>query len=193
MSYLKRKATDKHHHYKMKKRRGLKRYYRRLRQCNELDNWRDILSDKSRWSYFDHLHFDRNGYGNVCWKERKEHLDVLFRHFLMIEQFVEKMDRPFQIFAILVLEDSRYDALFLHTPNYHTPEEYPYIIPAGYKKEYPLRNPSLRNYLVMLAKQGYTVFSSEEKKACIVFKEHVGDSLYENHDNKRLNLPCTSD
>ncbi len=41
----------------------------------------------------------------------------------------------------------------------------------------------------MLTKQGYTVFSSEEKQACIVFKENVGDSLYEDNANKRLNLP----
>lgn len=173
----------------MKKRRGLKRYYRKLHQCNELDNWCNIVSDKSKWYYFSHLHFDRNGYGNVCWKEHKEHLDILFKHFLMFEQYVKNINRSFQIFAILVLEDSRYDALFLHTPNTHTPEEYPYIIPAGYKKEYPLRYPSLRNYLEMLTKQGYTVFSSEEKQACIVFKENVGDSLYEDNANKRLNLP----
>ena len=170
----------------MKKRRGLKRYYRNLHQYNALDIWCNELSDKKSGCYFSHLHFDRYGYGNVCWKEHKEHLDILFKHFSMFEQNIINMDRPFQLFAILVLEDSRYDALFLLTPNSHIPEEYPYRIPAGYEKEYPLRYPSLSNYLEKLANQGYITFSSEEKRTCIVYKENVGDSLYEKNDNERL-------
>lgn len=169
-----------HRHYRMKKRRGIKRYYKKLHQCNEWDYWCNILSDISEWCNYAHQHFDWIGYGDICWKERKEHLDMMFKHFLMIEHHIKNVERPFQIFAILHLNDSGQDALYFHTPNPYT--EYPYIIPQmAYKIECQLQYPPLSKYLEMLMRQGYTIFTSEERKSCIVFKENVGETLNRNN------------
>lgn len=168
-----------HYHYRMKKRRGLKRYYKKLHQCNEWDYWCDILSDESGWCNYAHQHFDWASYGNICWKEHKEHLDILFKHFSIIEHRLKNVERPFQMFAILDLNDSGQDALYFHTPNPYT--EYPYIIPQmAYRIGCQLKHPPLTQYLGMLMEQGYTVLSSEEEKSCIVFKENVGETPYRN-------------
>ncbi|MBD3588139.1 hypothetical protein [Bacteroides sp. GM023] len=164
----------------MKKRRGIKRYYKKLHQCNEWDYWCNILSDISEWCNYAHQHFDWIGYGDICWKERKEHLDILFKHFLMIEHHIKNVERPFQMFAILHLNDSGQDALYFHTPNPYT--EYPYIIPQmAYKIGCQLQYPPLSKYLEMLMGQGYTIFTSEERQSCIVFKENVGETLNRNN------------
>lgn len=159
----------------MKKRRGLKRYYKKLRQCSKWDDWCDELSDLSNWCNYAHQHFDWRGYGDICWKERKEHLDILFKHFSMIEHRLKNVERPFQMFAILHLNDSGQDALFFHTPNPYT--EYPYTIPQmTYLPGCQFKYPPLRKYLETLIEQGYKIFSSGDEKSCVVFKDNVGES-----------------
>ena len=98
----------------------------------------------------------------------------------MIEHHIKNVERPFQIFAVLHLNDRGQDALYFHTPNPYT--EYPYIIPQmAYKIGCQLQYPPLSKYLEMLMGQGYTIFTSEERKSCIVFKENVGETLNRNN------------
>src|SRR3712207_3118180 len=78
----------------MKKRRGLKRYYRKLHRQDFTKRWNDILSDNETWFNLAHQHFDWWGYGDISWKEHKEHLDVLFKHFTMIETQLKSIKRP---------------------------------------------------------------------------------------------------
>lgn len=167
---------------KMKKRRGLKRYYKKLRQCNEWDYWCDALLNESGWFNYAHQHFDWKSYGDICWRERKEHLDVLFKHFSVIASRVKNLKRPFQMFAIIDLNDSGQDALYFHTPNPYT--EYPFIMPQGGVRGCQIKYQPLKKYLERLVEEGYTVFTFE-RSSCFVFKEHVGDSLYKNNDDKQ--------
>lgn len=167
----------------MKKRRGLKRYYKKLRQCNEWDYWCSALSNESGWFNYAHQHFDWKSYGDICWRERKEHLDVLFKHFSVIESRVKNLERPFQMFALIDLNDSGQDALYFHTPNPYT--EYPFIIPQGGIRGCQLKYQPLKKYLERLVEEGYTVFTFE-RSSCFVFKEHVGDSLCKTNDDKQL-------
>lgn len=124
------------------------------------------------------------GYGDVCWKERKEHLDILFKHFSMIEHRLKNLERPFQMFAILHSDDSGQDALFFHTPNPYTP--YPYVVSQmTYTIGCRFKYLPLRKYLEMRIEQGYIILSSEDETSCIVFKETVGETLCKNNkDNK---------
>lgn len=54
----------------MKKRRGLRRYYRKLRQLNEFASavsWLEDIHDPDSWFYYAHIHFDWSGYGDTRW------------------------------------------------------------------------------------------------------------------------------
>lgn len=151
----------------MKKRRGLKRYYKKLQQCNRWDYWCNKLSDESSWCNYAHQHFDWLGYGGICWTERKAHLDTLFKHFSMIERCLKNVDRQFQMFALLHLNDSGQDALYFHTPNPYT--EYPYkVSQTAFAEGCHLKHGPLKVYLEMLIEQGYTVLSSVDGKCFIV-------------------------
>ncbi len=70
----------------MKKRRGLKRYYRNLSNLN-LD-WMDFSGSEDSWFDLYHIHVDNTGLGNKSWKSRKQHLDALF---LMADVLEEKL------------------------------------------------------------------------------------------------------
>lgn len=160
----------------MKKRRGLKRYYKKLHQCNKWDYWCNELSNLSNWCNYAHQHFDWKGYGDICWKERKEHLDILFKHFSMIGHRLKNVERTFQMFAILHLNDSGQDALYFHTPNPYT--KYPYIVSQmTYTIGCHFKCLPLKKYLEIQVIQGYTILSSKDKKSCIVFKQEVGESI----------------
>lgn len=168
----------------MKKRRGLKRYYKKLSQCNEWSYWCKHLSDSTAWCNFSHQHFDWKGYGDIRWKERKAHLDVLFKHFLIIADYLKNQRRHYQMFAILYLRDSGQDALFFHTPNPYS--DFPYKVIEKYtfgiisSRENPLIN-----YLRELENQGFTILTFENQEDFIVYKKGVGESLVVENYNKQ--------
>lgn len=172
----------------MKKRRGLKRYYRNLHKQDVSSYWCEALSDNEAWFNFAHEHFDWPGYGNKSWKEHKEHLNVLFKHFSIIENWLKSIERPIQMFAVIHTDDSEQDALYLHTPNPHT--DYPInFLKNGCIIGVNSHNVPMSDYLHDLEKQGYTVLTSPEKTnndylgSYVVFKNGVGESLIRGNDN----------
>lgn len=176
------------YHLGMKKRRGIKRYYKKLLQCNEWDYWSEYLLDPSAWCNYAHQHFDWPGYGDICWKERKVHLEILFKHFSIIGDRLKNRERPFQMFAILHWRDSGQDALYFHTPNPYS--DFPYnAIKEGYTIGIVSKNDILVEYLRNLEKQGYTILTyvgeSDYQGSFLVFKKNVGESLIMENDNKQ--------
>jgi hypothetical protein len=84
--------------YGIKKRRGLKRYYKNLAIENDFDKikWLDFSNPntiKEDW----HLHLDWYGYGNNSFKRRKFHLDKLFRHFEILANRTKNWKSDFQV------------------------------------------------------------------------------------------------
>ena len=90
---------------RIKKHRGLKRYYRNLAIKNDFDKrpWLDLGNSKT---WFDkwHLHFDWKGYGNDSFKRRKPHLDKLFRHFDLLVDRVKEIKTDFQFYSISIAQ-----------------------------------------------------------------------------------------
>ena len=83
----------------MKKRRGLRKYYRKLAALDEFasgENWLTFIHDAEDWFNYAHLHFDWEGYGDLHWKEREAHLDALFRHYERLADEVMKVLVPFR-------------------------------------------------------------------------------------------------
>lgn len=171
----------------MKKRRGLKRYYKKLSQCNEWDSWCKYLSEPTAWCNLSHQHFDWKGYGDVRWKERKVHLSVLFKHFSIIADYLSNQKRPYQMFAILHLRDSGQDALFFHTPNPYS--DFPYKAAKYSLGIICSRNSPLIVFLRELENQGFSILTSpkdwDNQESFIVFKDGVGESLIEENYNKQ--------
>lgn len=162
----------------MKKRRGKRKYYRRLGRLNQIpDYWFTEIDDAESWFDFDHVHFDWSGYGDCCWKERLAHLNALFLHFDILVQAFRKVERKFQVFAVLNERDSGSDALYLHTPN---PTGYFPHSDFGYVSECTLTNPNFIGYLEMLRQRGYAVLYSPrgaDYPACVVYKENLGEPV----------------
>ena len=158
-----------------KKHRGLRRYYKNLAIKNEFAEmtWLN-LDDPKVW--FDHwdIHFDNRIYGNNSFKQRKPHLDTLFRHFDILVENIRQLKPEFQLYAILFDYDSRSDALFLHIAN---PNNSPFPLQTSdLQQTSTLTNISLKAYLNDLT--GYEkLYGNADESYCLLFKKSVGRPL----------------
>ncbi|MGI4821321.1 MAG: hypothetical protein ACRYFV_08935 [Janthinobacterium lividum] len=160
---------------RLKKHRGLKRYYRNLAVSNDLDKltWLDFENPKT---WFDkwHMHFDWRGYGNNSFKKRKPHLDKLFRHFDMLVEETKELKIDFQLYAILLDFNSASDAVFLHTPNPNN-SQFPFKI-SDLQLKTTLKNKQLDNYINRLL--GYEkLYGQADEAFCLLFKKNIGKPL----------------
>ncbi len=105
-----------------KKKRGLKRYYRNLKNPKPPS----ILDYENEQSWFDfyHIHIDSDGLGNSNWQARKAHLDALFLLASKIQTQLKELRKPYQFWLEIYEHDSREDALYIHTEN-HTNSSFP--------------------------------------------------------------------
>lgn len=157
----------------MKKHRGLRRYYKRLATENDLDKakWLDI-DDPKTWFDNWHLHFDWKGYGNDSFKRRKPHLDKLFRHFDLLKQRTGHLKKDFQLYAIILDNESSDDALFLHTQNPNA-DNFPWKPLHSLSSKNNLTNADLKKYIDNLS--GYKIqFGQADENYCIITKDNVG-------------------
>jgi len=156
---------------RVKKQRGLKRYYKNLTIKNDVYkiDWLD-QGNPDTWVYSWHLHFDQKGYGNNSFKKRKPHLDKLFRHFDILVDKTKNIKTNFQLYAILVDKHSRSDALFLHTPNPNN-SQFPFKV-ANLKLTTTLTNKPLNEYIGNLV--GYEKRYGQAAEAfCLIFEENI--------------------
>lgn len=161
---------------KIRKHRGLKRYYRNLEIKNE--DWSGLNFTDPDKAWFDlwHTHFDWRGYGNKSFKRRKPHLDMLFRHFDLLNEKAKMLKTDYQIWIMLLDFDSEYDALYLHTPNPNK-SDFPYKIPK-LSSTSNLKNKELDEYLNSIS--GYKKFytsTDDGENYCLLFKENIGIPL----------------
>jgi hypothetical protein len=155
----------------MKKLRGQKRYYNRLKTENDLDKatWLNFESPDI-WLNNWHLHFDWNGVGNNSFKKRKPFLDKLIRHFTILEKETKKLNKKFQLYAVLLDNDSYSDALFVNTPNPNNefPWKYENLSSAS-----NLSNTELNNYIKNL--EGFEIlYGVADENYCVLYKKGIG-------------------
>src|SRR6476646_8476013 len=152
---------------RIKKHRGIKRYYKSLSIGNDIDkiNWLDTRNAES-WKNW-HMQFDWYGYGNNSFKRRKPHLDKLFRHFDLLVKKTSDLSLDFQLYAVLLDFDSASDALFLHTPNPNN-SQFPFKV-SDLQSTTTLTNRQLDNYINSL--EGYEKLYGQTGYAfCLIFK-----------------------
>ena len=100
---------------KVKKLRGGKRYYARLR--NRAATF-SIDLRPSQWYDLWHEHFDWRGYSHGDRRARTQHLSALFGAFSRALQQASKAGRPVQVFVSIAPDSNAdQDALYVHTPN----------------------------------------------------------------------------
>lgn len=99
----------------LRKFRGKRRYFRRLH--DEATAFRLDVTPESWWNHW-HRHVDRRGWGNLAWRYRREHLRALAAIFRTV---LAAAPTPFQAWIYLNERDAGEDAVFLHSPNPHTP------------------------------------------------------------------------
>lgn len=155
-----------------KKHRGLKRYYRNLEIHNDFENSK-VLNFENSSIWFDnwHTHFDWNGYGNTSFKRRKPHLDKLFRHFDLLIEETKKLDKGFQLYAVLLDFKSESDAVFLHTPNRNN-NQFPFEI-SNLQRKSTLKNDKLNAYIDKL-NDYEKLYGTADEGFCLIFRKDIG-------------------
>lgn len=157
---------------RIKRHRGLSRYYKKLETENDFDKMTWLNFNNSE-TWFDnwHLHFDWNGYGNNSFKRRKPHLDKLFRHFGMLVDSTKRLKKDFQLYSILLDYNSYSDALFLRTPNPNN-SQFPFKI-SDLQSTTTLTNKELNDYINDL--EDYEkLYGKADEAFCLIFKKDVG-------------------
>jgi hypothetical protein len=157
---------------RIKKHRGLKRYYRNLALKTDFDKiaWFN-LGNSDAWFDKWHLHFDWKGYGNGSFKKRKPHLDKLFRHFDLLADRAKEIKIGFQLYSVLLDFDSSSDALYLHTPNPNN-SQFPFKV-ADLQLTTTLKNEQLNEYINNL--EGYEkLYGQAAEGFCLLLKKKVG-------------------
>lgn len=160
---------------RMKKHRGLRRYYRNLIVNNDFDKKLRLNFQNSK-TWFDkwHTHFDWRGYGNDSFRRRKPHLDKLFRHFDILVDKTKELKTEFQLYVIILDFDSASDALFLHTPNPNN-SQFPFDI-SDLQLKTTLKNKCLDDYINNLLDYK-KLYGQGGEAFCLLFKNNVGKSF----------------
>jgi hypothetical protein len=98
------------------KKRGLRKYYKKLEDSSFIENF-DFSGGENSWFDLYHIHIDDIGLGNKSWKSRKQHLDALFMVADKIEDKLRSYPNAFQYWIEISERDSREDAIYIHTTN----------------------------------------------------------------------------
>ena len=157
----------------MKKQRGLRRYYKNLIIHNDFErkNSLDFLNDTNAWFDLCHWHFDWKGLGNYSFKRRKPHLDKLFRHFEILIEKSKYLKIEFQLFALILDNDSSSDAIYLHTPNPNA-SDFP-LIWENISENCTLKNKDLIEYVNQL-NEYEKLYGMADEPFCILLGKNVG-------------------
>ena len=158
-----------------KKKRGLRRYFKKLDKLSLIENLHNFGND----FYFKHVHADNTGFGTGSFKRRKPHLDALFRQFEPLHQRLKSTGKAFQIWAIVYDYDSYNDRIYLHTD---CGEDFPCQY-NQLSKIRNLKNQELHDYLESL--NGFTRYYGELyemddeigpllKRFCLLFRQDAG-------------------
>ena len=156
---------------RIKKYRGLRRYFHKLNL--KTDRFSNLNFTDPALAWFDHwhTHFDWEGIGNTGFKKRRPHLDKLIRDFETLEQKARSLPCDFQLWAMVYDFASDRDALYLHTPNPNQ-ENFPVEI-RDLRPGPTLKNRQLLEYLHQLT--GFEkIYGNGEQAFCILYKKDRG-------------------
>ena len=99
------------------KKRGLKRYYRKLSKTNFAE--KIITGLKSGIVEYDYEHIHLDGYCLTTWREIRQHLDVLFNMLNIFGLNTKTIHIPFQVWGYICFQRNLgcQIVLYIHTPN----------------------------------------------------------------------------
>ncbi|MDF2629689.1 MAG: hypothetical protein K0R39_3520 [Symbiobacteriaceae bacterium] len=106
-----------------KKRRGLKRYFRKVIARAEAAS---LDLDETSWFDYMHEHPDWYGYGNLGCRMRVRHLEALAIVFRRYAEHLKTWSKPYQLWIYLDARDAAYDAVYVHSPNPHG-DDFPWV------------------------------------------------------------------
>ena len=134
----------------MKKKRGLKRYYRNLSNLTFIDNLNFSNNDDS-WFDFYHIHIDNTGLGNSSWKSRVQHLNALFEVATKIETKLKYYNKDYQYWIQISEIDSYEDSIYIHTKN---PNKSKFPEKINFDSNVKIKNEKLDDFI---ASKGYKI------------------------------------
>lgn len=127
----------------MKKKRGLRKYYRNLEKS--FDKSILTVTGENAWFDFYHFHIDNTGLGNKSWNSRKQHLDALFLIAEKVESLMREYDKPFQFWIEVYDHESWDDAIYIHSEN---PNQSNFPTSLVFDKDVDVTNTKLKDYLI---------------------------------------------
>ncbi len=156
------------------KKRGLRRYYRDLKQ-QKLPRALDFSGSENSWFDLYHIHIDDSGLGNRSWKARKQHLDAMFELAERVKEKLLVYPKACQFWIEVDESDSREDAVYIHTPN---PNEDNFPIKLEFDGEMEVKNIQLLHYLeekgYLIGKKKLADAEGREGITYFLYKEELG-------------------
>lgn len=125
------------------KRRGLRRYFRNLKN-QKLPEFLDFSDSEQPWFDFYHLHIDDTGLGNRSWKARKQHLNALSDLAGKVEAALQQYPKDYQYWIEIDQNDSVEDAVYIHS---HNPNGSTFPIRLDFDNEVEARDLALPEFL----------------------------------------------
>lgn len=162
----------------MKKKRGLKRYFKSLQfQQTQIP----VVCINDGYFSYDKIWLDHYGFNGI--NKRKPHLDCLFRNFDILADQISRLSIQFQIWIWINEETGKEDCIILHSPNPFTsfPHKYQNLSPAN-----NFNNSDLLTYInrkTDFKKLFGTSFHENDngkqvkKSFCILYKDIFGESV----------------
>lgn len=166
------------HRINMKKKRGLKRYFRSLEKSS-LKIKKICLKD-TYFSY-DKIWIDYYGFRSII--KRKPHLDCLIRNFNQIAEQASFAATKFQIWIWVNENNSKDDCIILHSPNPFNSFPHKY---ENVSEQSNFKNSELLAYLNQhsgfkkLFVSGYIENDNGKllkENYCILYKENLGELI----------------
>ena len=149
----------------MKKKRGLRKYYKKLSDSSVINNL-DFSGGDSSWFDLYHIHIGNSGLGNISWRSRKQHLSALFSIAGELEEKLKTYSKNFQYWILISENNSFEDSIYIHTSN---PNNSEFPISVGFDNNYEGKNTKLFDFL---SQKDYKV------NAKLSIEDNVKDEVY---------------
>jgi hypothetical protein len=162
----------------MKKKRGLRRYFKNLnkKEMNIPELW-----IKDGFVSYDKLWVDYLGYNGI--RKREPHIECLIRNFDRIKDQVSILNSSFQIWICLNETNGYEDCIIVNTPNSINPFPHKFV---NYSHVNLFKNKELVNFINLINEFDkiygtYFVDDDErgelEEKFCVLYKNGIGESI----------------
>lgn len=129
----------------------------------------EVEIEPDEWFYYDHVHLDWDGIGDLGAQIR---LQTLEAHLCIFKKYVHALtqfDKPYQIFMSFFIDDAGQDAVYIHSENPHS--DFPAIF-----DDVQWDIPEFESFLNSMCPE-FNFVAGKREENIVVYVEGIGESL----------------